>query len=30
LVGAATMYSFLNTPLQPLEPVSGTESFVMR
>jgi len=28
LVGAATMYSFLNTPLQPLEP-SGT-SIVMR
>ncbi len=31
LVGAATMYSFLNTPLQPLEPgVSGAESVVMR
>jgi succinate dehydrogenase / fumarate reductase cytochrome b subunit len=31
LVGAATMYSFLNTPLQPLEPgVSGAESVVMK
>jgi succinate dehydrogenase / fumarate reductase cytochrome b subunit len=31
LVGAATMYSFLNTPLQPLGPEStGTESVVMR
>jgi len=30
LVGAATMYSFLNTPLQPLQPVSDTESFVMK
>jgi len=29
-VGAATMYSFLTTPLQPLEPGSGIESFVMR
>jgi succinate dehydrogenase / fumarate reductase, cytochrome b subunit len=31
LVGAATMYSFLNTPLQPLEPGRlGMESFVMK
>jgi len=28
-VGAVTMYSFLTTPLQPLEP-NGVESFVMR
>ncbi len=31
LVGAVTMYSFLSTPLQRLEPgVSGAESFVMK
>jgi len=30
LVGAVTMYSFLRTPLQPLEPVSNMESVVMR
>lgn len=30
LVGAATMYSFLRTPLQPLEPGSAVESLVMR
>jgi succinate dehydrogenase / fumarate reductase cytochrome b subunit len=31
LVGAVTMYSFLNTPLQPMDPaVSGTESVVTR
>jgi len=29
-VGAATMYSFLNTPLQPMDMSSGNESFVMR
>ncbi len=30
IVGALTMYSFLNTPLQPLDVGSGAESFVMR
>jgi succinate dehydrogenase / fumarate reductase cytochrome b subunit len=31
LVGAVTMYSFLNTPLQPLDPTGSTnESVVMR
>ena len=31
LVGAITMYSFLNTPLQPMEPAgAGMESFVIR
>jgi succinate dehydrogenase cytochrome b subunit len=30
VVGAATMYSFLNTPLQPIDTSSGPESFVMR
>lgn len=31
VVGAATMYSFLNTPLQPLEPAgAGMESVVLR
>jgi hypothetical protein len=31
LVGAVTMYSFLNTPLQPMDPAgAGMESVVLR
>ena len=29
-VGAVTMYSFLNTPLQPLDTGTGIESYTMR
>jgi len=28
--GAAILYAFISTPLQPISPVMGTESFVMR
>jgi predicted membrane-bound dolichyl-phosphate-mannose-protein mannosyltransferase len=30
LVGAATMYSFLSTPLQPLDPAANVETVVTR